>query len=141
MRTWRAAYWLGVRGPLEVEFVDGDGRTRQAVVARPAVWQLDGEAQGEWTLRHAGRIILVVLLIGAPVILLLLRPRDGTARLMIVTLALCGVSSSGPLMGSERVLGTVLGSVLTIFSWMSTPIAMPLSRSRSRISRDLARIC
>jgi predicted Ser/Thr protein kinase len=120
MRTWREAYWLGTRGDVRIGVAGRDTLT----LARPAVWELDSAARWEWLLRHGGRVGMVLLTLGAPFVLLLLRPGDPTAQLIIVTLMLCGVAATGPLRGSEQALGPI-APVLTVFSWMSTSIALP----------------
>jgi eukaryotic-like serine/threonine-protein kinase len=122
--AWRDAYWLGPRGPLVLRFAGGRAAAT-ATLPRPAVWELPPVQQREWIVLHGGRMAMAALTIASAVVLLFVRPRDRTAQLVIVTLALCAVSALGPLRGSETVLGTLAGRVLTVFAWISTAMAMP----------------
>jgi predicted Ser/Thr protein kinase len=124
LRAWRDAYWLGPRRPVEVRFAR-DHTVATRTLGRPAVWELVADQQRGWILQHGGRMAMAALTIASAVVLLFVRPRDRTAQLVIVTLALCAVSAMGPLRGAENVLGTVGGRVLTVFSWISTAMAMP----------------
>ena len=63
---------------------------------------------------------------GAAVVLLLLRPRDATALLIVSTLACAGTSSGGQLLGGELALPPFLGAPLTVFAWLAMPVTFPL---------------
>jgi predicted Ser/Thr protein kinase len=124
LSAWRAAYWLGPRSTLELRFARST-EIRTVRLDRPAVWQLPSDRQREWLVVHGGRIAMAVLTIASAAVLLFVRPRDRTAQLVIVTLALCAVSAMGPLRGAETVLGTFAGRALTVFTWLSTGLGMP----------------
>jgi predicted Ser/Thr protein kinase/GAF domain-containing protein len=120
---WRAAYRAGVAGPVTLRVQDRDGHVRSATVDRRAAWELDGDAFSEWLALRAGLLVQITLFILSGAAILLLRPRDVTAHFAIVALVLCGVSSGGPLLGAEQSLGAILGRALTLFTWLSTPLA------------------
>ena len=61
---------------------------------------------------------------GGALVLLVLRSDDLTALLCVLALVLSSVGSGGPLLGAEAALP--LGRVLTVFSWIASPLAAPV---------------
>lgn len=125
MRRWREAYWLGVRGPLEVRVERPSGATTLRV-ERPAAWHLPWPQRLDALLAHIGPVFEVLSIVGAAVVLLLLRPRDPTALLIVCTLACAGTSAGGSLLGGESALPPPVSATLTVFSWLAMPLAFPL---------------
>ena len=107
---------------------------RASYYARPGNTPLKGLATSEtplkglttatWAGTHAGMIVQVIVFTGAAVVLFLLRSNDMTAALVVLALALSGVAGGGPLLGVERSV-PILGPVLTVFAWLSMPLAFP----------------
>ena len=123
---WRDAYWLSTRGPVRMRVARDGARLAPLVVERPAAWSLSWR---EWMAAlsvHLGPIVEMASIVGAAVALLLLRPRDTTALLIVTTLAMAGTSTAGSLLGSERALPALVGAPLTVFSYMAMPAAFPL---------------
>ena len=75
---------------------------------------------------HPGPLVEMLSIVGAAVVLLLLRPRDATALLIISTLACAGTSTGGSLLGGELALPAFLGAPLTVFTWLAMPVTFPL---------------
>ncbi len=65
-------------------------------------------------------------IVGAAAVLLLLRPRDASALLIVSTLACAGTSTGGSLLGAESSLPGFVSAPLTVFTWMAMPLAFPL---------------
>lgn len=95
-------------------------------IARPAVWDLPWTAWTPWLALHAGPLIELLSFVAAAIALLLLRPRDRSALIIVATLAVTGLSTVGSLLGSEAVLPPLLGAPLTVFAWLAMPLAFPL---------------
>ena len=66
----------------------------------------------------------MVVFVGGALVLLLLRSDDLTAGLCVLALVLSSVGSGGPLLGAEAALP--LRRVLTVFSWIASPLAAPV---------------
>ena len=117
---WRAQYRLGVRGPLSWTVHDAAG-DRVVNLDRRSAWtsRVDG-----WARIHLGRLLQVVVFVGGALVLLVLRSDDLTAGLCVLALVLSSVGSGGPLLGAEAALP--LGRVLTVFSWIASPLAAPV---------------
>jgi eukaryotic-like serine/threonine-protein kinase len=100
LESWRASYWKGPE--------------HRRPFAR----------QTSWLRGHVGRILQVVVFVGAAIVLFALRSNDLTAALSVLALALSGVAAGGPLFGVE---GRVpLGKALTIFTFLAGPCAFPV---------------
>jgi hypothetical protein len=119
---WRDRYWRGVAGPIVWHVQPGSGGASRAVTLdqRP-VWNTSAAG---WARRHLGMIVQTVVFVGAALLLLLMRSYDLTAGLCVLALAFSGVAGGGPLFGAEYRLGS-LGTVLTVFSWLASPLAFP----------------
>jgi hypothetical protein len=120
LSAWRAQYWNGVSGPVDVTVQSSAGE-RTVTLDRPPFWQSGTEG---WGRRHAGTIAQVVVFVGAGVLLLLMRGYDLTAGLCVLAMALSGVGGGGPLLGAERDI-PILGKILTVFAWIASPLAFP----------------
>ena len=83
MRRWREAYRLGTRGPLDVRVRRADGTTGLAARRTPPVWALPWTTWLGAVAVHLGPIVEMLSIVGAAVVLLLLRPRDATALLIV----------------------------------------------------------
>ncbi len=84
------------------------------------------EDPGGWARAHLGMTIQVLVFTLAAIVLLVLRSSDLTAQLCVVALALSGAAGGGPLLGVEQGLPLGIGSVLTIFAWLASPLAFPI---------------
>ena len=133
MRRWREAYRLGMRGPLDVSVRHADGATEVAQVERPAAWTLPWTTWLGAVAVHLGPIVEMISIVGAAVVLLLLRPRDASALLIVTTLACAGASTGGSLVGSESALPRFLGAPLTVFSWLAMPRGISTDRHRDPV--------
>ena len=120
LETWRALYWVGVRGPVSWTVRDAAGE-RLVTVDRVSAWR--SQTDGWWRL-HFGMIVQVVVFIGGALVLLLLRSDDLSAGLCVLALALSAVGSGGPLLGAETAMP--FGRVLTLLAWMASPLAFPI---------------
>src|SRR5262249_17386769 len=125
LRAWRAAYWRGVRGPVDVQVLTAAGQTRAVSLDRPAAWTLQGDALAEWLGLRAGLLVSIALYVLSGLVILLLRPRAATAQFAIVAVVLCGISTGGPLLGGERALGWLPSRVMTMATWLAMPLAFP----------------
>jgi hypothetical protein len=118
LEEWRAYYRTGVSGPVEWTL---DGIPPVAVMLdRPPVWRTWPSG---WTRRHLGMIVQTIVFVGAAVMLLLMRSYDRTAGLCVLALAFSAVAGAGPLYGAETDIP--IGKVLTVFGWLSSPLAFP----------------
>jgi len=126
VQAWRDAYRLGPRGPLDVTLAHADGTVVTTRVERPASWDLPWDLRMRAVAMQTGPMIEMAAIVGAAVLLLLLRPRDLSALLIVGTLAMTGTSTGGSLLGSENVLPPSLAAPLTVFAWMAMPLAFPL---------------
>jgi eukaryotic-like serine/threonine-protein kinase len=126
MRQWREAYRVGTRGPLEVGVRHADGSPAQVRVERPPAWALPWTTWPGVLAVQLGPIVEMVSIVGAAVVLLLLRPRGATALLIVSTLACAGTSSGGSLLGGELGLPPFLSAPLTVFAWLAMPVTFPL---------------
>jgi tRNA A-37 threonylcarbamoyl transferase component Bud32 len=127
LRIWRDAYWLGLRGPLDVRVVDTAGEERSLELRRMPAWRSDPSILAGWARRHVGMMLQIVVFTGAALVLLYLRSRDATATFAVMALALCAAGGGGPLMGSERVLPHGPREVMTVFAWIASPLAFPVT--------------
>jgi hypothetical protein len=119
--AWRNHYWRGVSGTVVWHFDSGvPGTTRPVTLARLPAWRAGTDG---WTRRHLGMIVQTVVFVAAAAILLLLRRYDLTAGLCVLALAFSAVAGGGPLFGAEYRIP--LGRVLTVFTWLATPLAFP----------------
>jgi predicted Ser/Thr protein kinase len=125
LRDWRAAYWAGVKSPVDLHVRDVAGGARTVQVTRRPAWSLDAGALGEWLGVRAGVLVQIGLFILSGAAILLLRPSAATAQFAIVALVLCGMSSGGPLLGAEQSLGWLPARILTMASWMASSLAFP----------------
>jgi hypothetical protein len=126
MLRWREAYRLGTGGPLDVGIRHADGRIAQVRVERPPAWALPWTVWLRAMAVHLGAIVEMISIVGAALVLLLLRPRGATALLVVSTLACAGTSGGGSLLGAELGLPAVLSVPLTVFAWLAMPITFPL---------------
>ncbi len=126
VRAWRDAYRLGPRGAIEVTLARADGTVTTTRVERPPSWSLPWDLRMKAVAVHVGPMIESMAIVGAAVVLLLLRPRSLSALLIVGTLAMTGTSTSGALLGSENVLPPQMAAPLTVFQWMAMPLAFPL---------------
>jgi hypothetical protein len=117
---WRDLYWMGVRGPVELT-LRRSGSERTVTVPRPTA---GSTAAAGWPRRHVGVIVQTIVFALAAVVLFLLRSHDLTAGLCVLALALSGVAGGGPLLGAESAVP--FGRVLTVFSWLASPLAFPV---------------
>jgi tRNA A-37 threonylcarbamoyl transferase component Bud32/GAF domain-containing protein len=105
---------------------------RGASLASEPIWATDAHRQtqngtrGEWARRHAGMIVQILVFTLGALLLLVLRSNDLTAGLMVMALALSAVSGGGPLFGVEDIFPAGLGRVMTVFTWLATPLAFPV---------------
>jgi len=90
---------------------------------RAEVWK---ENPAGWARAHLGMIVQVLVFTIAAIVLLALRSSDLTAHLCVLALALSGVAGGGPLHGVESGWPFGLGHVLTVFAWLSGPLAFPI---------------
>jgi predicted Ser/Thr protein kinase len=125
LRDWRAAYWQGVSGPVALRVRDGSGQSRVVTLERRPAWTLRGDALTEWLGLRGGILAAVAMFIVGGVALLLLRPSAATAQFAIAALVLCGISTGGPLLGAEQALGWWPARVLTLASWLASPLCFP----------------
>ena len=129
LQIWRDAYRMGPAGPIEFTIrrdVDGHPVERRLTVDRPAAWS-DIRLFGPWAARHLGLTLQVVVFIGCAVVLMILRSADVTAALCVMSLVLCGVAGGGPLMGAEGLLPGGLRETMTVYAWVATALAFPLT--------------
>ena len=124
--AWRSVYWLGLDGPLRLDLQDGAGRRRTVTVERPSVGSVASPVMGAWLRQHFGLLIQLTIFIACSVVLLILRPRDLSARLAIASFVFAGSSAGGVLLGAESTLPTGLRQVMTVFSWIASPMAFPV---------------
>jgi eukaryotic-like serine/threonine-protein kinase len=122
VEVWREMYWLGVSGAVNWEVEAQDGAPRTVTLDRP--WVLGSNTDG-WARRHLGMIVQMSVFTGAAVLLLLMRSYDITAGLCVLALAFSAVGGGGPLLGAEQVLPLPLRQVMTVFSWIASPLAFP----------------
>lgn len=123
LAAWRDAYRLGVSGP--VRWTVESARGREIVdLPRPTAWRSTERA--EWARRHVGMVVQIVVFTGGALVLLLLRSNDWTAALSVLALALSAVGGGGPLLGVENTLPLGIGHVLTVFTWIASPLAFPV---------------
>ena len=123
LKNWRRLYWLGVRGPVTADIASASHANRRVELAREPAWR---SAASGWTKRHLGMLLQLVAFTCAAIVLLALRSSDLTAQLSVLALALSGVAGTGPLLGAEQALPFGLGYVLTLFAWLSGPLAFPI---------------
>jgi predicted Ser/Thr protein kinase/GAF domain-containing protein len=126
LQRWRDAYWLGTRGALEVDVARGDGTSFTARVDRPPAWSLSWSTWLRAMAIHAGPLLEMAAIIGAAIVLLLLRPRDATALPIVLALACMGTSTVGSLVGGEAAMPPIVRAPLTVFAWLAMPLAFPL---------------
>ncbi len=119
--AWREWYRSGVRGPVTWTVRDSAG-DRPIALERPAAWRSGADG---WARRHLGMIVQTAVFAGAALLLLLMRSYDLTAGLCVLALTFSAVGGGGPLLGAETGI-PVLGRVLTVFAWISSPLAFPL---------------
>jgi hypothetical protein len=123
LAAWRDYYWLGTSGPVTWIVAPAASGTRTVTLERSPFWRSRPEG---WTRRHLGMIVQTVVFCGAAVVLLLMRSYDLTAGLCVLALAFSAVGGGGPLFGAEqRIPIPVLPSILTVFSWIASPLAFP----------------
>ncbi len=121
LRAWREFYRAGVRGPIDWHVLSGEqGPAKTLRLERVPAWR---SGAAGWTRRHLGMIVQTIVFVGAAVLLLLMRSYDLTAGLCVLALAFSGVAGGGPLLGAETV--HPLGAILTIFTWLASPLAFP----------------
>jgi hypothetical protein len=113
---WLPFYWSGVSGAI-VWTIDGRG---EVTLDRPPAWRTPAAG---WTRRHLGMVVQTIVFVGAAAVLLLMRSYDLTAGLCVLALAFSGVAGGGPLFGAEGRIP--LGKVLTVFTWLASPLAFP----------------
>jgi serine/threonine-protein kinase len=129
LRIWRSAYWMGLRGPLDIRVLRAGPSGDQEVgvrLDRPPAWSSGSGVLGEWAKRHVWMLIQILVFTGAAAVLLILRSDDVTAAIALMSLAFCAAGGGGPLMGSERILPPGLREAMTTFAWIAGPIAFPL---------------
>ena len=124
--SWRSVYWLGLDGALRLDLQDAAGRRRTVTVERPSVGHVPSAVMGAWLQQHLGLLIQLTVFITCSVVLLVLRPRDLSARLAIASFVFAGSAAGGVLLGAESVLPTGLRQVMTVFSWIASPMAFPV---------------
>src|SRR6185295_5525162 len=124
--SWRSVYWLGLDGALRLDLQDAAGRRRTVTVERPSVGQVRSAVMGAWLQQHLGLLIQLTVFITCSVALLVLRPRDLSARLAIASLVFAGSAAGGVMLGAELVLPTGFRQVMTVFSWIALPVASPI---------------
>ncbi len=121
LAVWRDLYLIGVSGPVTWLIESPRGPAR-ATLTRPPVWRSNN--RGAWAYRHLGMLVQIVVFVGAAIALILLRSNDRTAALCALALAFSAVAGGGPLLGVESTI-PILGSILTIFTWIAGPLAFP----------------
>ena len=119
--AWREWYRSGVRGPVTWTVRDSAGDRPPVVLERPAAWRTGADG---WARRHLGMIVQTAVFAGAALLLLLMRSYDLTAGLCVLALTFSAVGGGGPLLGAETGI-PVVGRVLTVFAWISSPLAFP----------------
>jgi GAF domain-containing protein len=118
--AWRAWYWTGPRAPVSWR-VKGPTGERVLSLRRSPAWAAPSDG---WARAHLGMMLQAIVFAGGALVLLLLRSEDLTAGLCVLALALSAPGGGGPLLGAESALP--LGSILTIFCWLASPLAFPL---------------
>jgi len=78
LRQWRAGYWQGPSGPIDLEVRDAAGQARRVTLERPAAWTLEGDALMEWLGLRGGVLAAVAMFILGGAAVFLLRPRAAT---------------------------------------------------------------
>jgi predicted Ser/Thr protein kinase len=121
--AWRLRYRLGASGPVDWR-IRSDGRERTVRLERPAIWRAPN--RGEWTRRHLGVIVQILVFTTAALVLFVLRSNDVTAAFVVLALALSAVGGGGPLFGVEDGIPLGLGHVMTVFAWIASPLAFPV---------------
>lgn len=124
LKAWRDAYRLGVRDPLRL-VVDrpSENRELRVTLIRQAAWRLPPETLRFWAKLHVSDLLQIVVFIILAGVLLALRATDPTAVLAVLALTLCAVAAGGPTLGGEYLLPAPLQQIVTMFSWMATPLA------------------
>jgi hypothetical protein len=125
LRSWRAAYWLELRGPLVLALERG-AASEKVTLERPAAVSSPRAVLVAWARQHVGMMAQICVFILSAAVLLALRTTSMTATLAAVALALCGVGGGGPLSGAEQTLPAGLRELMTMFGWLAAPIAFPL---------------
>jgi eukaryotic-like serine/threonine-protein kinase len=87
------------------------------------VWREDTRG---WARAHLGMVVQVIVFTVAAIVLFVLRSSDLTAQLSVLALALSGVAGGGPLLGAEQIFPLGTWKVLTVFTWLSGPLAFPI---------------
>jgi eukaryotic-like serine/threonine-protein kinase len=123
LALFRDIYHLGPRESGEWTLRAGSG-SRTVNIAAAAAWR--SPAREEWSRRHVGMIVQVLVFTVAALVLLVLRSNDLTAALAVLALAFSAVSGGGPLLGVEDAIPLGIGRVLTLFAWLSTALAFPV---------------
>jgi tRNA A-37 threonylcarbamoyl transferase component Bud32 len=124
LRIWRDVYRTGMRDPLRVVVHrPSEGRDVRATYLRPAAWRLPRDIYELWAKVHVSDLLQIVVFVVLSVVLLALRATDPSAALVVLSLSLCAVAAGGPTLGSEYLLPVPLQQVVTIFSWIATPLA------------------
>jgi tRNA A-37 threonylcarbamoyl transferase component Bud32 len=87
------------------------------------VWKDDPAG---WARTHLGMVVQVLVFTVGALVLFVLRHHDLTAQLSTLAIALSGVAGGGSLHGVEHGWPLGLGTVLTVFSWLASPLAFPI---------------
>ena len=124
LRIWRDVYRMGVRDPIRaVVYRASEDREVDVTLLRPAAWRASPGTYELWTKVHVSDLLQIVVFVTLSIVLLALRATDPTAALAVLALTLCAVAAGGPTLGGEYLLPVPLQQVMTIFSWMATPLA------------------
>ena len=100
------------------------GASDEALRAWRADYHSPATDPGTYGPRTLGVVVQIAVFTGAAIALFLLRSTDRTAGLIALALAFSAVAGGGPLFGAERAVPAV-GSVLTVFAWLASPLAFP----------------
>jgi tRNA A-37 threonylcarbamoyl transferase component Bud32 len=99
---------------------------RDAYRAGPPAAEAWKDDTAGWAMTHLGMVVQVLVFTVAALVLFALRHHDLTAQLSVLALALSGVAGGGSLHGIEHGWPLGLGHVLTVFSWLASPVAFPI---------------
>ena len=99
---------------------------RDAYRAGPPAADVWRDDPAGWARTHLGMVVQVLVFTVGALVLFLLRHHDRTAQLSTLAIALSGVAGGGSLHGIEHGWPLGLGHVLTVFSWLASPLAFPI---------------
>lgn len=124
LRVWRDLYRAGVRDRLRVTIHrPSENREVRLDLRRPAAWRLSPQTLPWWAKQYFGDLLQIVVFIAMAAAMLALRASDPSAALAVIALCCCAAGVGGPALGAEYLLPAPLRQLLTVFTWMATPLA------------------